>query len=117
RWPGGGGTGNEEVGNAAVRDPDALVVVAPRFPEQARRLTVRAGEHDALRGVRGALLTLTDLRRARDRYRNASLCACGCLLLVVSRGRLTSCESGNKQACGKRADQRELPMTRHRGPW
>src|SRR5262249_30338995 len=83
RWPGSGGAGDEEVGNATVRDPDALVVVAPRFPQQTRRLTVRTCEYDALRRVRSAFLTLTNLRRTRDRDRSWSLCACGWWLLVV----------------------------------
>ena len=57
---------DDEVGHATVRDPDALVVVAPGLSEQARGLTRRPREDDAPGRVGRALLPLADLRTARD---------------------------------------------------
>ncbi len=54
-----------ELGAAAVRHPDARLVVAPGPSEQTRRLAHRSQQHDALRRVGGATRTFTGLRRAR----------------------------------------------------
>jgi hypothetical protein len=55
----------DERGRAAFRDPNALLVVAPRLAELARRLSRGFGEDDALRRVGGTVLALARLRRAR----------------------------------------------------
>ncbi len=60
-----GGAG-AELGAAAVRHPDAGLVVAPGPSEQTRRVAHRSQQHDALRRVGLALRTLTWLRCARQ---------------------------------------------------
>ena len=60
-----GGAG-AELGAAAVRHPDAGLVVAPGPSEQTRRVARRSQQHDARRRVRRALRPFTRLRCARD---------------------------------------------------
>ncbi len=55
---------DDELGAAAVRDPDARVVVTPGLAEEARGLAPRAGQGDTLRRVGRTHLPLTGLRGA-----------------------------------------------------
>ena len=75
RFRGGAGA---ELGAAAVRHPDAGLVVAPGPSEQTRRVARRSQQHDALRRVGRALRAFTWFRCARHR-RGSALRRCGVL--------------------------------------
>ena len=60
-----------ELRAAAVRHPDAGLVVPPGLSEQTRRVARRSQQHDPLRRVGDATRTFTGLRRARHRRASA----------------------------------------------
>ena len=60
------GWAGAEFGAAAIRYPDARLVVAPGPAKETRRLARRSQQHDALRGVGLTLCAVAEFRRARN---------------------------------------------------